>query len=419
MDRWARAALASRLRRIERGAIVLVDGAGREQFGASEATLRATVYVRSPRFYRSIALRGVLGAAESYMRGEWVSDDLTTLVRIMARSGVALASLERGAARLLCLGDRILHTLRRNTRRGSRRNIEAHYDLGNDFYELFLDPTLTYSCGIFERPDATMEDASIAKYERICRKLRLRPSDRVLEIGSGWGGFALHAARLYGCRVTTTTISREQYERARERVSDADLGDRVEVLFEDYRDLTETYDKLVSIEMIEAVGAQHLDTFFRVCNDRLELNGAMLLQAITVRDRDFETSKRNVDFIKRYIFPGGQLVSLGAVGAAAARAGELGIVHVEDITPHYACTLGRWRARMLENLDRMRELSVSAEFLRIWEFYLCYCEGGFHERGIGAVQVLLDKPRTRLEPVMERLDAAAGVEERSCVLRRS
>jgi cyclopropane-fatty-acyl-phospholipid synthase len=303
--------------------------------------------------------------------------------------------MERGPARLARGARRVLHRLRRNTRAGARRNIRAHYDLGNEFFALFLDPGLTYSCAVFEKPEAGLEDAQTAKYDRICRKLRLAPGDRVLEIGSGWGGFALHAAGRYGCHVTTTTISRRQYELARERVAAAGLAERVCVLLEDYRELRGQHDKLVSIEMIEAVGADHLNDYFRACSERLSPDGAMALQAIVVEERHYASSRRNVDFVKRYVFPGGQLVSLGAICAALAAVTDLRVTHLEDITPHYAETLARWRARMSQNLDAMRALGIGDVFLRMWDYYLCYCEGAFRERANGVVQLVLEKPQAR------------------------
>jgi cyclopropane-fatty-acyl-phospholipid synthase len=403
IDRWFRARVHAALAAIRSGAVTLVDGAERRRVGDPTAALRATVHVEDPRFYRALALGGALGAAESYIDGHWRSHDLTALVRIFAVNRDALGRLDGGAARWRRPARAWLRARQRNTRAGSRRNIAAHYDLGDPFFELFLDPTLTYSCGLFEHPGDTMEDASVAKYEHVCRKLQLQPGQRVLEIGSGWGGFALHAASRYGCRVTTTTVSRRQYERARRRVAEAGLGDRVEVLFEDYRDLRGEYDRLVSIEMIEAVGHENLAAFFRICGERLRPEGAMLLQAITIPDRDFAAYTRNVDFIKRYIFPGGELVSLGALHAAATCASDLRLVHLEDLTPHYAETLRRWRARMIENRSAMRALGLDERFLRMWEFYLCYCEGGFEERATGLVQVVFDKPARRQEgawPVM-------------------
>jgi cyclopropane-fatty-acyl-phospholipid synthase len=403
LDRLLRNRLHERLTAIRDGSLTLIEGCEVERYGDPAARLRATVVVEDPSFYRALALRGSLGGAEAFMEGAWCCDDLTTVVRILARNREALAGLDGGAARLARPSLALFRALRRNTRSGSRRNIASHYDLGNEFFELFLDPTLTYSCGVFEREDATMEEASIAKYDRVCRKLGIGPRDHVLEIGTGWGGFALHAAARYGCRITTTTISRRQLEVAKQRVAEAGLSDRVEVLFEDYRDLRGHYDKLVSIEMIEAVGHEHLEQFFRVCEQRLCPDGAMLLQVITVPDRDYEAHKQSVDFIKRYIFPGGHLVSVGAASAAAARASQLRLTHLEDIGPHYAETLRRWRRSMFDNESRIRALGLSESFLRMWEYYLCYCEGGFEERQISVVQALFEQPGARRGSVLGHL----------------
>jgi cyclopropane-fatty-acyl-phospholipid synthase len=390
---WCRRRVHAQLSSLRAGAITLVEGARRRGFGDPGAALRATIYVEDARFHTALALRGALGGAEAYMDGLWRSDDLPALLRILARNASTHTGLDAGAARWRRPLLKALHALRRNTRRGSRRNIASHYDIGNEFFALFLDPTLTYSGGVFEQPDATMEQASRAKYELVCRKLALRPGQRVLEIGSGWGGFALHAAARHGVHVTTTTISREQYELARERVREAGLSDRVDVLLRDYRDLAGRFDRLVSIEMIEAVGHAQLDTFLRVCGERLAPGGSLLLQAITVPDQDFAAHVRSVDFIKRYVFPGGELVSIGAVGDAARRASDLRLVHLEDLTPHYAETLRRWRRRMVENLPRMRALGLEERFLRMWEFYLAYCEAGFEERCTGLVQMVYAQPR--------------------------
>jgi cyclopropane-fatty-acyl-phospholipid synthase len=395
LDRLARLAVLDRLGRIRDGGIVVADGGEREDLGDPDSELRAEIVVQKPSFYRSVALRGALGGAEGYMDGQWTSRTLTPLLQILARNREALEGLERGAVRFFRPGLRLLHALRRNSRRGAKRNITAHYDLGNDFFALFLDPTLTYSCGVFERPDATMEEASVAKNERVCRTLELGPDDHLLEIGAGWGGFAIHAASRYGCRVTTTTISREQYEFALKRIAEAGLEDRIEVLLQDYRDLRGSYDKLVSIEMIEAVGHQHLDAYFQVCSERLKSAGMMLLEAITVADHNFARSIRSVDFVKRHIFPGGQLVSVGAICGSLARATDLRITHLADMTPHYAETLRRWREKMDENLHRISDLGLPDRFLRMWEFYLCYCEAGFRERANGVCQILLEKPGSR------------------------
>jgi cyclopropane-fatty-acyl-phospholipid synthase len=395
LERAARRGLCARLSGLARGALTLAEGGARACFGPRDAELHATVQVRDRRFWRAVALRGSVGAAEAWMNGWWTSDDLVGVIRVLARHRDVVRGMERGGARLARGALRLLHAVRRNTRAGARRNIRAHYDLGNEFFALFLDPGMTYSCGVFERPDASLEEAQTAKYDRICRKLRLGPADHVLEIGSGWGGFALHAAGRYGCRVTTTTISPRQHELARERLAAAGLGARVQVLLEDYRELRGSHDKLVSIEMIEAVGADHLDDYFRACSDRLCPDGAMALQAIVVADRDYEASLRNVDFVKRYIFPGGQLVSLGAICGSLAAVTDLRVTHLEDITPHYAETLARWRTRMRENLDAMRALGLGDVFLRMWEYYLCYCEGAFRERANGVVQMVLEKPHAR------------------------
>ncbi len=403
--RWLRDAIHRRLEALEHGELRLVEADGSERrFGSATAAfpLRARVEVRDPAFYRRLARRGTLGAGEGYMAGEWGCDDLPALIRILMRNAASLESLDGRRSRLSLLASKAWHRLRRNSRARARDNIAAHYDLGNDFYELFLDRTLTYSAGIFEGPEASLEEASLAKYERICRKLALGPEDHVLEIGSGWGGFAIHAAGRHGCRVTTTTISREQWELASRRVEEAGLSDRVTVLLRDYRDLDGVYDKLVSIEMIEAVGHDYLDTFFRVCGERLAPDGLMLLQCISTPDRRYAESVRSVDFIKRYVFPGGQLVSLGAVVGSSARVADLRVEHVEDLSPHYAETLRRWRKRFLSRLDRVRALGFDERFLRLWDFYLGSCEGSFWERYVASQQILLAKPLARREPVLGR-----------------
>ena len=277
--------------------------------------------------------------------------------------------------------------------------VSYHYDVSDAFYALFLDREMIYSAGYHESEDVDIHQAQIVKMDRICRKLELGPDDHLLEIGSGWGGFALHAARHYGCRVTTTTISQEQYHLARDRVREAGLENRVTVLCQDYRDLRGAFDKLVSIEMIEAVGERHLKTYFHACAQLLKPHGMMLLQAITVADQKYAQYRNEVDFIRHYIFPGGFLPSLTAIAETLGRVTDLRIYHLEDIGPHYATTLRHWRARFLANLDRVRALGFPDTFIRMWEYYLCYCEGGFRERAIGTVQLLLTKPLCRREPL--------------------
>ncbi len=394
-----------RLAGLRQGSLTLVDADGERCFGQApeQTTLKVRVWVHDLAAYRRLALRGSIGVGEGYMAGEWDCDRLTDLVRLFVLNRDVLDGLETGLARLAMPVFRLYHALRPNTRAGSRHNISAHYDLSNEFYRLFLDPTLMYSCALFETPDRDLQAASVAKNERICRKLDLKPSDHLLEIGAGWGGFALHAADRYGCRVTTTTLSREQYDLARRRVREAGLDDRVTVLLEDYRDLTGRYDKLVSIEMVEAVGHRRFDIYFRACSRLLKSQGLMLLQAITIADQEYERAKRAVDFIQRYIFPGGCLPSVAALTASVARATDLRPVHLEDIGPHYALTLHHWRERYHANLDQVRAMGFTESFIRMWEFYLCYCEGGFRERAIGAAQLLLAKPGCRRDPVLGRI----------------
>jgi cyclopropane-fatty-acyl-phospholipid synthase len=322
------------------------------------------------------------------------------VMRILALNQKAFEDLEKGLARVTAPLNKFYHFLRKNTKKASRENILAHYDLGNDFYSLFLDETMTYSCGIFEHEESTLKDASVAKYDRICRKLQLEPGDRVVEIGTGWGGFAVHAAQNYGAHVTTTTISDEQYQFAQNRFKIAGLENQVELLKKDYRDLGGRFDKLVSIEMIEAVGHHYLNAFFRTCSRLLKDDGMMALQAITIGDQIFNRHKRSVDFIKRYIFPGSCIPSITAISKAIARATDLRLVHLEDITPHYSRTLREWRKRFFANIDRLRALGYSDTFIRMWEYYLCYCEGGFAERYIGDVQMLFSKPLCRCEKII-------------------
>jgi cyclopropane-fatty-acyl-phospholipid synthase len=293
------------------------------------------------------------------------------------------------------LGLRLAHLLNRNTHSGSRRNISAHYDLGNDFFRLFLDPTMMYSSAIFESPADTLETAAVAKLDEICRQLELSPEDHLLEIGTGWGGMAIHAASRYGCRVTTTTISREQYEHARAEVERHGLSDRITVLCEDYRQLTGEYDKLVSIEMIEAVGHDFYRSYFQCCSKLLKADGKMVIQAITIPDQRYDRARRSVDYIKRYIFPGGCLPSLAVIAQHIAEDTDLQLVHLRDITRDYARTLAHWRERFLANLDSVRAMGFDERFIRMWEFYLCYCEGGFRERIIGTAQLAFAKPGYR------------------------
>lgn len=401
-DRLARRVFLDRLSRLRHGRLTLIDGEERLSFGnPAEFPVSAEVNVRNPSFYGAAVFGGTVGAGESYMAGAWTTDDLAAVSRIILRNREVLEAMDSALTRLASLTlQKLYHALHRNTPRGSRKNIAAHYDLGNDFYRLFLDETLTYSCGIFERPDSTLREASAAKYERLCRKLALRPDHHVLEIGSGWGGFAIHAAKAHGCRVTSTTISDAQFEEAGKRVAEAGLGDRVTLLRKDYRDLTGRFDRVVSIEMIEAVGHHYLDTYFRACAERLKPDGMMALQAITILDQVYDRHVGEVDFIKRYIFPGSCIPSVAAMTRAIARATDMRTVHLEDITPHYATTLRLWRERFFSNLEAIRALGFNDTFIRMWDFYLSYCEAGFSERYIGNVQMLLARSHCREAPVL-------------------
>jgi cyclopropane-fatty-acyl-phospholipid synthase len=408
-DGFWRGLLQGRLRALAGGRITLVDGDGAETFGPADANLpRAKITVRDPSFYRRTVLRGLMGAAESYIDGAWHSDDLSTLVRVMAHNRQIAERLDASpAAAARSLLARLAR--RRNTRAGSRENIAAHYDLGNDFFAAFLDRTMTYSTAVWDDPAiATLDDAAVAKYERVCNKLDLEASDHVLEIGTGWGGFAIHAASRHGCRVTTTTISREQYALARERVAAAGLDGRVNVVLQDYRDLEGTYDKLVSIEMIEAVGHEFMDEYFRRCCARLRDDGLFLLEAITIPDQDFEASKRSMEFIKRYVFPGGALPSVWSMCDTAKRATDFRMLHLEELSEHYAETLAHWSRRLRAERGRLRRSGTPERLLRTWEFYFAYCEGGFRERAIGTVQILFERPRGRRAPVLGTLSRSAA-----------
>jgi cyclopropane-fatty-acyl-phospholipid synthase len=407
LDGLAEHAVHQRLTGLAHGQVTLVDGASHRRYGQRTALcpLSVTLQVHDPRFYSDIAFGGSIGAGEAYMQGYWSVNDLTALVRILLQNREVLDGMETGLARLTVPLQKSLHWLNRNTRTGSRRNIAAHYDLGNDFFALFLDPTMMYSSAIFAQPHMTLEAAQRARLDHICRKLDLTPRDHLLEIGTGWGGMAIHAAQHYGCRVTTTTISQEQYKLASERVRAAGLEDRVSVLLEDYRDLDGHYDKLVSIEMIEAVGHDFYDSYFGKCAALLKDDGLMLLQAITIADQRYEAARKSVDFIQRYIFPGSCIPSVTAMNASITRASDLKLAHLEDIGPHYATTLRRWRENFFRHIEAVRALGYPESFIRMWEFYLCYCEGGFEERALGDVHMLLAKPGNRRAPIAPILTA--------------
>jgi cyclopropane-fatty-acyl-phospholipid synthase len=356
--------------------------------------LQAILEVRSPELYRRL-MHGSSGLAEAYMDGLWTSPDLVALVRLGARNGRAMDRPRRWLRPLVGPARAIARA--RNTIARSRKQISAHYDLGNDLFALFLDERMMYSSAIFPRPDATLEEAALHKIDVVCRKLELAPSDHLLEIGSGWGALAVHAAGEYGCRVTTTTISREQHDLAIERVRAAGLEDRVDVVLRDYRELRGTYDKLVSIEMIEAVGWKDFGTFFASCSDLLAPDGLMLLQAITTSDRAYDVEKGNRSFMATYIFPGGCLPSSKVIARCVDRHTDMRTIAAHDISGHYAQTLRHWRERFAARRGELPALGYDERFARLWELYLAYCEAGFRERRIRDVQVLLAKPQWRGE----------------------
>ncbi len=397
LDRLARRVVFALLKELSHGSLTVIEKGQTYTLGkpVSAADLAATVTISHPGVYRLVLFSGSRGLGEAYVAGWWEADDLTGFLRLLVRNLSRLERLSRTWTKLAGPFYDLVKWPFRNTLLGSRKNIYAHYDLGNDFYTIFLDGTMTYSCGIFEQEGSTLKEASLAKYDRICRKLALQDGDHVLEIGSGWGGFAIYAASRFGCRVTTTTISPAQFHLARERVQAAGLTNRVEVLLEDYRHLKGSYDKLVSIEMIEAVGFEYLDDFFRVCSKRLKDNGLMCLQAITIADQVFDRYRRSLDFIRSHVFPGSCLTSMAAMTASLARVTDLRLINLEDITPHYVKTLKHWRERFWAQIDQVRALGYPEKFVRLWDFYLCYCEAGFAEHYTGDIQMLLAKPQFR------------------------
>ena len=404
-QRLAKAMVLKQFSKLTQGQLLVNENGNNYIFGSknNDFPVSATINVLSNEMYSEIAAKGLNGAAEAFVKGLWSSDDLTRLIRIFVRNREAANQIEGGLAKLATGLFYLQHSLKRNNHKGSLRNISAHYDLGNDLFETFLDNTKMYSCAIFENENSSLEQASINKIERICKKLELSSNDHVLEIGTGWGGFAIFAAKNFGCKITTTTISQKQYEYTLEKVKALGLQDKISVLKKDYRDLTGKYNKLVSIEMIEAVGHHYYHDFFRKCNQLLTPDGRMLLQSIIITDYLYEEAKQFSDFIKTYIFPGSCIPSISKLCESSAKATDMRLFHLEDITPHYAKTLNHWRSYFMNNVQKIRDLGFSEEFIRLWNFYFCYCEGGFIERQIGAVQMLFTKPLCRMDPILPEI----------------
>jgi len=384
--------LFRKLKSINSGELTIVDGGSKHVFGSPGSDFKAELEVFSQEFYVFLGSGGTNGAAEAFTAGYWGSSDLVKLIQLIIRNKNTLLYLESGFARLANPITKLIHKRRQNTLAGSKNNILAHYDLSNDFYRLWLDPTMTYSSGVFPKKNSSMQEASVEKLDRICRKLKLSNADHVLEIGAGWGSFAIHAAKNYGCKVTTTTISDKQFQYASELIFKEALEDKITLLNKDYRELGGSFDKVVSIEMIEAVGAEYVPGFFEKASSLLKKNGLMLLQGITYNDPDFDSYKNSVDFIRKYIFPGSCLVAMPQILQAIKEKTDMAMVDSEDITHHYARTLKIWRKDFLKVLPQVKDLGFSESFARIWNFYLVYCEAGFLENLIGDFQLVFAKP---------------------------
>ncbi len=393
----AKRALLAVFERIAVGSLTVYDGDETLHFTGTEDLNHphARIHVNDHRVYQQILAGGALGSGESFIQGQWSSPDLPEVIRLFTANMSVLQSMNASRSLWMKLGLKLAHFFNRNTLAGSRKNISAHYDLGNDFFSLFLDETMMYSAAVYPSPDASLEQAAAHKLDLLCDQLQLTAEDHLLEIGTGWGGMAVHAARRHGCKVTTTTISQEQYEYALQRVKEEGLEDQVTVLCDDYRDLTGQYDKLVSIEMIEAVGHRFYQNYFNKCSSLLKPNGLMVIQAITIADQRYDQASKSVDFIQKYIFPGGSLPSVEVISQHIAQDTDMQIVHLRDITEDYANTLADWRERFFNELDTVKAQGFDENFIRMWDFYLSYCEGGFRERVISTVQLAFAKPGYR------------------------
>ena len=405
MERLYRKLVLRELAPMQRGllTIEMPDGS-RVRFGAERTPQAphqgiASMVIRDERFFRRCVLFGDIGFAESYLAGEWTTGNLEAVIVWFILNAKESSSRRGGATNALQIANRLRHRLRGNTPSGSRRNIEAHYDLSNEFFALFLDESMTYSAALFDQQEQTLESAQIAKYDRLCRRLHLQPGDRVLEIGGGWGAFSRYAASHYGCHVTSLTISPAQYEHAAREISRAGLQNRIDLQLRDYREVTGQFDKIVSIEMLEAVGHEHLPAFFRKCNELLTPSGVLGLQYITCPDNRYERLRRGVDFIQKHIFPGSLILSIGAVSDAIRATGDLVLHHLDDLGSSYARTLHVWHERFNQNLAQVRELGFDEPFIRKWNYYLQYCSGAFAMRHTSVVQAVYSRPNNLTLPV--------------------
>lgn len=378
------------LSQIKYGNIIIHTDENRTAFLGSEAveTHAVTVYIKNSRAYKTILLKGSMGAAESYIAGDWQTDDLSKLIEIFIKNMDLLKEIDGNIAKLANLGRNFFGKWHINRIDQAKADIHAHYDIGNEFFKLFLDPTLMYSCALYEPENLSQEAASINKLETICRYLELKASDHILEIGTGWGGFAFYAARKYGCKVTTTTISDKQYEFVKNEILRLGLENRIELLNQDYRELTGQYDKVVSIEMIEAVGHPYFDIFFHRCNSLLRPGGLFFLQAIVINDQSYERAKNEIDFIKKYIFPGGCLPSISSMMQSIADQTKMQMLKLNDIGKHYVFTLSDWYRQINFNKQAILNLGFNENFIRMWQYYFCYCIAGFRTKHISVIHAL-------------------------------
>jgi cyclopropane-fatty-acyl-phospholipid synthase len=399
---WRSTALAKRLvfklfNQLRHGELVIQDGNTTHRFGGGDVSIApsATVVIHEQRAYSRILTGGTMGAAEAYIDGDWSTEQLTDVTRVFSANIPILEAMKHKQNWFIKAGVKLAHAARKNSVSGSRENIAAHYDLGNEFFSLFLDPSLMYSSAVYPKGSDNLAEASQHKLKLICEDLELKPTDHLVEIGTGWGGMAIYAAENYGCKVTTTTISKEQLDYARAEVERRGLQDKVTLLFEDYRNLSGQFDKLVSIEMIEAVGHEYFDTYFGCVSSLLKPDGKAVIQAITINEQRYEDYRKSVDFIKRYIFPGGCLPSLNIISGALTRTTDMQIIDLRDIAIDYAKTLKHWHEAFMAELDAVKSLGFDEKFIRMWRFYLSYCEGGFRERIIGTYQITMAKPYYR------------------------
>lgn len=399
-DGFIKSQLFKQFEKLQHCYLEIKDTEGCYFFGEESSDLKATISVRNNEFYKAIAFHGSIGAAEQYIINNWNTSNLTNLVRVFVRNQDLLDDLEGGSAWLKNSLLKIAHFFNKNTQEGSRKNISTHYDLGNELFKVFLDEKMMYSSAIYKSAEDTLEQASELKLKTICEKLELKPEDNLIEIGTGWGGLAVYAAKNYGCHVTTTTISEEQYQHAKKLVEENSLNDKVTLLKQDYRDLEGTYNKLVSIEMIEAVGHHYLSTYLKKCNDLLTDDGLALIQAITIEDFRYQQALKSVDFIKKYIFPGSFIPSVSEILRVNTESTRMKLFNMEDFGISYAHTLRAWKKRFNQQIKTVEQLGYDQQFQRMWDFYLSYCEGGFIERSISVVHLLFTKPHSQRQQIL-------------------